>query len=372
MKLLIFFFIVIFIGYYVSDYYIRIVFKNISLKRELSKNRVFPGEEFKVNVFVENRKLLPISFLNIKEQMPRQMERKYSDNGKIGSEGAGYSDSYFIAGRERVRRSYPVHIKSRGVYILKNMEVSISDFLGVHKESRKVEDYFEIVVFPRLKSLVGDRIISNSILGDNTVKRWIYDDPMYVKGIREYTYGDRMKDIHWNSSLKNNKLLVKDYDFTSDREVVIILNTQYKRPLWMEIDPQGIDRGCEIAAAVAEEFLNLGIATGIWSNSHIISYYGDLLDKVPPSLKGINGILEFCGRIGYMPKTDFYDYLKSNMAFLNKNTVYIIIAGYLTEDSKELLYEAAMKGIIIKLIDISCDSSLSNISRIELLRMGEK
>ena len=35
-----------------------------------------------------------------------------------------------------------------------------------------------------------------------------------------------MKDIHWKSSLKMNKLMVKDYDFTSERELVIIVNIE--------------------------------------------------------------------------------------------------------------------------------------------------
>ena len=42
-----------------------------------------------------------------------------------------------------------------------------------------------------------------------TVYKMIHKDPLYIKGIREYNVEDRMKDIHWKSSLKMKKLMVK-------------------------------------------------------------------------------------------------------------------------------------------------------------------
>lgn len=366
-------FILLLIGAYAATvYYRKIAFRSLMAKRSLSKNKLFPGEVFKINIHLENRKLLPVSFLNVEELMPREVQKKFTNFSENRGELVSYNENYTIGARERVKRSYEAFINKRGVYFLRNMDISIVDFLGINKEVKQVEDFLEIVVYPKLKSFSQKDIASNSILGDLTVKRWIYKDPIFVKGIREYTSSDRMKDIHWNSSLKGGRMMVKDYDYTSDKEAVLVINVQFTRPFWNGIKDEYVNKSCEIAASLAESFLKQGVAVGVWSNAHIISHNGDLMDKILPSLNNMNNILEFCGRIDNTPRHDFYDYFKENIKFLNTNGVYVIITGYLPEDVQELLKASARRGYTIKLIDISKNNVIPELSGIEKLNVREE
>ncbi len=66
---------------------------------------------------------------------------------------------------------------------------------------------------------------AGALLGDISVRRWIVDDPpLMTIGIREYTGNEPERYIHWPSSMKHNKLMVKNFDFTTDNSVLIALN----------------------------------------------------------------------------------------------------------------------------------------------------
>jgi len=204
------------------------------------------------------------------------------------------------------------------------------------------------------------------------VKRWIYQDPIFVKGIREYTTRDRMKDIHWNSTLKGGRMMVKDYDYTSDKEAILLINVQYTRPFWNGIKDEAVNESCEIAASLAESFLYQGVAVGVWSNAHMISHNGEFMDKLLPSLNNMDSILEFCGRVDNTPRYDFYDYFKENIKYLNNNVVYVIITAYMPDDLQELLKSCAKRGYLIKLIDISKENAIPELPGIEKLGIKEE
>lgn len=371
MKIYIIFIFLLTGAYIASVCYRKYAFNNLSVKRSISRDKLFPGEEFKINLQIENGKLIPVPFLNIQEIMPSQVKKKNLRYNETMGNTVSYSDIYSVGGRERVKRSYPAEINKRGVYFLRNLNVTIVDFFGMDKEEKQIEDFKEIVVYPKLKDFSHINVTSNSILGENIIKRWIFTDPIFIKGIRGYTGSERMKDIHWNSSLRMGNLMVKEYDYSSDKEAVLIINVQYNRPFWNSINEERVNKSCEIAASLSQSFLDKGIPVGLWSNAHIISHYGDLMDKVPNSLNNMVDILEFCGRVDSTPREDFYDYFKRNLGLLTGNTVCVIIAGYLSRDVQELIEASARQGNIIKIIDISRKNDLDEIAGTEKLNVRE-
>ncbi|MBZ9685164.1 DUF58 domain-containing protein [Clostridium estertheticum] len=348
-------------------------FKKLKIRREIDNPRIFEGEVFSIKTTVENNKRLPISFLVINEVIPKGI----SFNNEVVSYKYGdnlcHISRYKIGRYERRKRTYELVAQKRGTYILKNIQITVGDIFGLSAESIETENYLEILVYPRLKNMSSYKFDTTSFQGNNTVKRWILKDTLYIKGIREYNVEDRMKDIHWKTSLKMDKLMVKDYDTTSDKELVIILNVQCGDPAWAHIMEAPIEIGIKIAVSLTNKAIKEGIPTGLWTNSRIISMNGNLTGEVAPALNSFKRIMELAARIDSGVRVVFDEYLKQQANKFNKNVTYILVTPFLNEKSICVLNKLCKSGFKLKIIDVSINEDIPFISGIEKITYkGEK
>jgi uncharacterized protein (DUF58 family) len=340
-------------------------FKNLKVKRTPLKDKVYPGEEFEVVTEVENNKRLPIAFFYMEEELPRGVERLSHERFDSKGDKNYYTSSYSIWWYERIKRIYKYSIDRRGVYFFRKIDLSIGDFFGLSYERKSIDDFVEIVVYPRLLPLKELELKTNSLQGNNIIKRWIYKDPIYIKGIREYSVEDRMKDIHWKSSLRMNKLMVKDYDYTSEREVVIIVNVQCGEPYWSFIDPDTVDNTVEVAAAMAKQCVEEGIPVGMWANAQIIGRSKREKAEVISSMNSFRAVMELCGRIDSTPKLKFDEYLMERLSYFKKEAFYFIATPFLSDEAVYVLSKLHNRGFNIKILDTSRNANLPNITGVE-------
>jgi uncharacterized protein (DUF58 family) len=343
----------------------KIGFKKLKIEREVDNPRIFEGEVFSIKTTVENNKLLPISFLVINEVIPNGI--KFNSevvSYKYGSQLCHIS-RYKIGWYERRKRTYELVAQKRGAYILKNIQITVGDIFGLSAESIDTENYVEVLVYPRLRNISSYKFDTTSFQGDRTVKRWILKDTLYIKGIREYNVEDRMKDIHWKTSLKMDKLMVKDYDTTEDKELVMILNVQCGDPAWAHIIEEPIENGIRVAVSLANKAIKEGVATGLWTNARIVSMNGNLAGEVKPDLNSFKRIMELAARIDLGAKVEFNEYLKQRTNKFNKNATYVLITPFLNEKSIGTLNRLCKSGFKIKIIDVSINGDVPFISGIE-------
>lgn len=334
------------------------------VEREIS---CFSGQPATITTIIENRRKMPIWFLVLEETMPSNVSiiGKYEES-KLGA--IINKNLLMIWGKERVIRSYNIKAEKRGVYVLKDLKVGLGDFLGFSTKDYTIEGDCEIIIYPNITKLSNLVINNTSISGNEIVKRWIYNDPLYIKGIREYSCGNSFKDIHWKSTLKAQKLMVKEYDFTSDLEVVFIINTQCGDPYYSFLDEGSVDRAIEITLSLCHEIQDEGVKTGIWTNAHLVGLKRKAKDRVRPSANNFKTLLDLCSRIDYSPYIDITSFLKKYRNDFKKESTYVFVTAFLSDNIIDYLYRIKRQGFIIKIIDVSKDSSLPNVPGIEILR----
>lgn len=340
-------------------------FQDLALKREAAASSILEGESFKMSMIIENNKLLPISFMLITEKLPMELVVFEEENLVNSGESNYHITKLNIRGHERVRRTYSIRASKRGTYLLREVKMAIGDAFGLNTRERDFEDYVELLVYPKVIDLKQLEFNTTSFQGDSIIKRWIYKDPLYIKGIREYNIEDRMKDVHWKSSLKMMRLMVKDYDYTAEMELMIILSVECGEPYYSSIDDKAIERGIALAAALSRQSIKEGVSVGFWCNSQLISYGEEVVNEIAPSLNSLKHIMELCARIDYTPRLSFNECLIEKSKRFNKNTTYIVVADFLNEESIAIISRLARSGFIIKLIDISSKSKLPSIKGIE-------
>ena len=345
-------------------------FKGLKVYRKDQFIKCYEGEKVKITTTIENRRRMPIWFLFLEESLPISVRKKNSEK-VLNYTKKTHNSLLTVWGHERVRRTYEINPLNRGVYKLNSICANIGDVFALSTKAYEIEDNSEIIIYPKLKDTVKFVYNNTSIMGSDIVKRWIYHDPLMIKGIKEYTSLNSFRDIHWKSSLKQQKLMVKDYDFTTDMEITFILNVQCGTPYYTFLDDDAVDRAVDVSLSLIRDFQHKGIKAGIWTNSQLMGVNRKAVSKIPPSTNNFNEILDMCARIDSAAAMDIVKYLEVNKKNFNIKNTYIFITSYLNDDICLNLLKLRNKGYIVKIIDVSI-SGLKEFGGIDIIHYKEK
>lgn len=218
----------IIIALILKDYSLKNVLKDVTYDSQAVNKVVEPGEEFSVITTLHNNKWMPVTYIRMSEMIPAAMRvtgelvqrfYKFSENGRMIS-------STYLMPYQKYSRQYSAVIDNRGRYFLHGATLYGGDLFGIDETVEHATIMGEIVVLP--KSIPSKRLdaVLGGFLGDYSVNRFIMEDPILTIGFRDYTGREPMKNINWPQSLKSNKLMVKNFDHTTDLSVTVILNVE--------------------------------------------------------------------------------------------------------------------------------------------------
>lgn len=329
-------------------------FNNLNYRMEIEKRTAEIGEDIEVSSIVENKRFLTVSFLKIHEKFPRSFN--ISEN----------IYSLFIMPYQRVKRTYRVSGLKRGLYSIDNTVLELGDFVGFKSERKITPIQKEIIIFPKKIELEDNIIPIGSLNGDTSVKRWIIDDPLMTVGIREYTGNEPERFIHWPSSLKYGNLMVKNFDFTADNNVMLLLNVETMKPCWKPVEEELIEKVISLTRAVMEEFEHLKIPYGFASNE-----YNNRIDLgknyfYHPGLghSHLYNLLEVLSKINYKLPSFFENTLRDMSKRKGNYTTVVIITPRILHSYVEwinLLSKSVNKTIVISLEEENLDDLNNNI-----------
>lgn len=230
--------------------------KKLSYSTSLEKKTFEIGEEIAVHPVVENLKLMSVPFLRVDE---------YYDKG-FSVEVNSYS--LFLMPFQRVKRTYRLHGIRRGVWNIQAASLKIEDLLGFHHSYSELPLKIPVTILPEKRPLKDVILPYSSLYGPLSVKRWIMDDPLMIRGIREYTGSESQRYVHWPSTLKHDRLMVKQFDFTAEKSALVFLNIESAKPFWKDTDSDAIEEAMVAARSVMEELNREKIPYGFASNGY--------------------------------------------------------------------------------------------------------
>ncbi len=297
-------------------------FINLEYKMEIDKTTAEIGEKIEVSSILENRKPLNISFLKVVENFSKGFNMRTNQY------------TIFIMPYQRVVRKYKISAVKRGLYTVQSTNFEIGDFAGFKTERKVFPMKKEIVILPKKIELAENIVPLGSLSGDISVKRWIIDDPLMTIGIREYTGSEPERFIHWPSSLKYGNLMVKNFDFTTDNSVMVVLNIETMKPSFKRIEEDIIEKAISLTRGILEEFQESRIPYGFVTNANNYEskyrkghYYQSGLGQ-----NHLNVFLEVLGRIDDSVPTSFETTLKELIRKKGNYTTIVIITPRLLDD----------------------------------------
>lgn len=242
--------------------------KGVSCERTLTETRVFPDEYLELRLRLTNRKLLPLPWIEVDDQVPSGFIESLASHhdAKPGFETISQSTS--ILWYSAINWKYRLQCKKRGYYPLGPLTVTSGDIFGLYPRTSIESNPDHIIVYPRIYPLSRLNIPSLYPLGDVKSDNRIFEDPSRTIGIRDYLPGDSLRRIHWKASARQQQLQVKIFEPTTTLRVglFLVMDSFRDTGTWKN---QELELGISTAASLAKFLIEKNSHVGLWVNSSL-------------------------------------------------------------------------------------------------------
>ena len=112
----------------------------------------------------------------------------------------------------------------RGRFSLGPVWVTSGDPFGIFRTSRKLADQTTIVVYPKAVALPRFGRVPGELPGGSLQGERVQFSTPNVSSVREYRPGDAFNRIHWPTTARTNRLMVREFELDPSADVWIVLD----------------------------------------------------------------------------------------------------------------------------------------------------
>jgi len=325
---------------------------SVSYER-LFNQRVFPKEEVHVRISVENKSLLPLVWLRVRDLLPVEIspQRAVQEVVSIGPRGRAQVDYSLVA-------------RKRGYYRVGPLKITTGDLLGIHQDEREEDTAQYLTVYPTVIPLHELGLPSHSPLGSLRYKEPIYEDPTRQAGKRDYVRGDSLRRIDWKASAAVGRLQVKQFEPSIALETAVFLNLNideyfYRRRF------DATELAIVTAASIASWVISKKQSIGLFTNG--LDPIGKNETAQPLAVrKGrahLMRLLETMARLKTSQGIPLARLLHDQRPHLSWGTTVVLITGQAEEELFDEFFQAQRSGLDIVLILCGEVTGLHEIKR---------
>ncbi len=311
----------------------------VTYRRKPHYRRSFPGEEVELGLEVENRKILPISWLRVQDPWPKAIgpqDEQVLAPTHIPTEGL-LTNVFSLRWYERARRTYTLLFRRRGIYPVGPARLESGDFFGLYEHTKEagLVEYF--TVFPSLVSFADLNLPAEDPFGDRRSRRRLYEDPNQPIGVRDYHPEDSFRRVHWPATAHTGEMQVKVYRPTSANVLIVCLNVSTFSRHWEGTNPQLLEYLVKVAATLVHKGFHDGYRVGLISNGCLA--HADQPFRIPPgrSPKQLSKLLEALAGVTPVVTAPFERFLIKEVPRLPYGATLVIVTGVTTPELDEAL-----------------------------------
>ncbi|WP_245863330.1 DUF58 domain-containing protein [Candidatus Viridilinea mediisalina] len=186
--------------------------RGLQIRRELLSPRATVGEYARERISIANRWFIPKLWVELR------------DESELPQHGAGFVAS--LSGREHGRWLARTLCTRRGRFRLGPATLVSGDPFGIVSFGRRVASSNEILVYPRSELLPSFHLPGAELAGGQATRARSFHSSPNVAGIREYAPGDSMSHIHWRSTARIGRLMVKEFELDPSADIYLVLDMQ--------------------------------------------------------------------------------------------------------------------------------------------------
>ena len=299
----------------------------IDVFRKSRYSRQKAGEFFEERIEVINRSPFANLLVEIIDLTP---EKGFRASRIISSIGPHQSRLYNS-------RQY---LEKRGMIYMGPFKITTGDPFRFFYKEKNIERRNRIFVLPYYEQITPISYQFGQLSGGVSLQRPSLETTTHAAGIREFQPGDPLNRIHWPSSLKRNRLIVKEFDQNPHGSVWIFLDAQkevnvkssadplegdaiqwnFKRQNSYKLPRDTFEYAVSITASLTDFFIHQGRQVGFCHSgkqTHLI-----------PAEKGerqMSKILDLLCQVKANGEIPLFPFIESNIVYQNPGNIVILI-----------------------------------------------
>ncbi len=236
--------------------------ENLHLKVDFTKNVANFGEDIELVEIAENKKRLPLPFIILKFECPREL-KFYDMNNTSTSDFLYREDMLTMKAFSKHTRRIKARCSKRGYFVFPRVGITTSDLFLTERFTMDFPNDSYLVVLPEILDTDLMRMLTSITLSELQCRRTLLTDPFTLAGIREYGPDDPMKSINWKASAKTGELMVNQNASTCAQKVHIFVNLSYYNP---KHSVSLLEKSISLAYTYLRELAENGIPASIYTN----------------------------------------------------------------------------------------------------------
>lgn len=222
--------------------------RSLTLSRETRNKRAQVGQAIEERLTLISRSFIPKLWIEVIDQSTLPEHRASRVVG-LGS---------------RAAKSWQTRTKckQRGKYTLGPVILQSGDPFGFFRFRRLLKETRTILVYPETIPLPELNVHVGILPGGGTMRHRVQYITPNVAGVRDYVSGDSFNRIHWASTARMDKLMVKEFELDPFSEMWILLDmhTRHQRGRGEE---STVEYAVKAAASLAQRFLEQNRSVGL-------------------------------------------------------------------------------------------------------------
>jgi uncharacterized protein (DUF58 family) len=357
----------------VSRLWSRYCLSRVEYRRHLSATRVFFGEKVELETEIANRKPLPLPWLEINDEIPEQIPVLK------GKTAISYKQNRLVLTHllpinwyHKVTRRYTIQCSHRGYFSFGPVSLSSGDIFGFFRRRMEKPDVDYLMVYPKIVPVEELGIPSKQLFGEIRTRSHIFQDPILTSGVRDYSFGDSFRRIHWKSSARLNRLQTKVYEPTTTVDLSLFLDVRtVKPPLWGSV-PELLELSIMTAVSVANAALAEGFRVGLYVNQS--QWFSKEPIRIPPSQHPdqLLHILEALAQVHELEATPVARLIYDESRAIPWGSTIVVVSAAPTENLLDALLAIKRAGRGVALIMVGDYGSAMNISGLPVFNVPEE
>jgi len=238
----------------------------LTYTRRLSERRAFLDDTVTLSLTTANRKLLPLTWLNIVDIFPLELAIQGATVATNNTTNLGEFRSFWMLNPlQRTTRTFTIQCNKRGFHTFGPATLSTGDGFGFFSASGILPQRDRLIVYPHIYPVAELRLPSKNPFGEKGANTQLFEDPLRTVGIREWQSWDSLRRVHWKATARHQSMLSRVYEPSEEAQVLIFLNSATLKRHWLGSIPELFERAISVAASLAslaaEQRLPVGLIT---------------------------------------------------------------------------------------------------------------
>ena len=292
--------------------------------------------------------------------------------------------SWIGAKETRTYSSYTL-LTQRGEFELGPTTLYSGDPFGLFAFSKTIATANKVMVLPYFVELSTFPYPQGILTGGRVLRRRTPEVTPHAASVREYAPGDPLKRIHWPSTARRDRFMVKEFDQDPQTEVWILLDSQklvhYSQPdevvappadrfwLWknryqFRLPTDTYEYAISITASISKYFLHQGLSVGLISYGQI-----SMALSAERGQRQLSKIMENLAFLKPEGNTPLLGMVESQGSHLPRGSIVVMVTPSSHETvalATDALYMRRMRSVVV-LVDGASFGSGNGVESVEMM-----